>query len=164
MSCGEVTDCKIMTTKANEDDLLGGSGKSRGFCFIGFKRPAEAEHCVKKMRNTYLDTQKIAVEVARPVGDKEGVRPWSKYSYGSSAHKKLNKAVYEADEEAKRAAKKAKRDEKAREGQKWAEMKDENKLKLEEFLQLGKKKTKEQIMESSTPEKKKGKKNQVKGS
>jgi len=156
--CGEVTDCKIMTLKVENEnnDLFDDNkkqGKSRGFCFIGFKLSTEAQKCIKSMRNTYLDTNRIAVEMARPIGD-NSTRAWSKYSMGSSAHKRENPDAYKEEEEAKRLAKKLKRDEKALEGQKWKKEKEENKLQLDEFLNLGKKKKKEQVMDEG--ENKKG--------
>ncbi|KAH0792385.1 RNA recognition motif domain containing protein [Histomonas meleagridis] len=59
-SFGEITDCKIRTDNR---------GKSRGFAFIGFKDPKNAEDAKNYMNQTYIDTSKITVEFAKPIGD-----------------------------------------------------------------------------------------------
>lgn len=66
-------------------------GKSRLMGFIGFKTPQEAKDAVQFFNNTFLDTSKITVELAKPVGDKNMSRPWSKYSKGSSGNTKIQK-------------------------------------------------------------------------
>ena len=78
-SKGEVTDVKIIRTK---------DGKSRLFGFVGFKTEEAAQAAQRFFDKTFLDTSRIAVEYARKVGDTELVRPWSKYSDGSSKHDK----------------------------------------------------------------------------
>lgn len=142
-ACGEVTDCRIQKVKDGDKNELLEGGKSRGFCFIGFKEAAEAQKCVKQMRNTYFDTHKIMVEIARPIGSKDITRPWSKYSFGSSANKRLNPDLYAAEEEEWRQKKKARRENKAKKG---AASKDENNAQVTEYLQMGKMKKKEQIV------------------
>ena len=57
---GAVTDVKIMF---KED------GKSRNFCFIGFKDEQSAKNAVKYFNNTFLKTMKISVEIAKVQGD-----------------------------------------------------------------------------------------------
>ena len=57
---GEITDCQIRKFP---------DGRSRGIAFVGFKDVATAENAVKFFDNTYLDTCRIAVEFARPIGD-----------------------------------------------------------------------------------------------
>jgi multiple RNA-binding domain-containing protein 1 len=79
-SKGEVTDVKIIRTK---------DGKSRLFGFVGFKSEQAAQAAQQFFDRTFFDTSRIAVEYARKVGDGELVRPWSKYSEGSSKHQKL---------------------------------------------------------------------------
>jgi multiple RNA-binding domain-containing protein 1 len=78
-SKGEVTDVKIIRTK---------DGKSRMFGFVGYKTDQAAQAAQKFFDRTFFDTSRISVEYARKVGDSE-VRPWSKYSDGSSKHQKL---------------------------------------------------------------------------
>eukprot|EP01024_Parvocaulis_polyphysoides_P075434 TRINITY_DN9745_c1_g5_i2.p1 TRINITY_DN9745_c1_g5~~TRINITY_DN9745_c1_g5_i2.p1 ORF type:complete len:404 (+),score=77.74 TRINITY_DN9745_c1_g5_i2:136-1347(+) len=80
----EITDLKLMKTK---------EGKSRQFAFVGLKTPEEAQKVVKHFNNSYMDTAKLTVEVAREIGKqadgaKDQQRAWSKYSQGSSAYKK----------------------------------------------------------------------------
>ena len=80
--CGEVTDVKLMKSRA---------GICRHFGFIGFVSDAQAKAAVKHFDNTFIKASKITVEVARPYGDGSLPRPWSKYSKGSSAYKQLER-------------------------------------------------------------------------
>ena len=57
---GVITDVKIMR---KED------GRSRNFCFIGFKTEQSAREAVKYYNQTYLKTLKISVEIAKLQGD-----------------------------------------------------------------------------------------------
>mgnify|MGYP001028709780 FL=1 len=60
------------------------------FGFVGFSSAKEAKDALNYFNGTFLDTSKIAVELARPVGDNALPRPWSKYSKGSSLYDKLH--------------------------------------------------------------------------
>jgi multiple RNA-binding domain-containing protein 1 len=73
---GVITDCKLVTTK---------QGQFRQFGYIGYKTEKEAVNALDYFNNTFIDTSKITVELARPVGEHSD-RPWSKYTQGSSAH------------------------------------------------------------------------------
>ena len=84
----EITDCKLVTR----------DGKSRGFSFIGFKTESQAEKAIQYYNNTFIDTLRITVELAKTIG--EDTRPWSKYSKGSSAYKQLNADKQETTEKA----------------------------------------------------------------
>eukprot|EP01025_Chloroclados_australasicus_P022430 TRINITY_DN23128_c0_g2_i3.p1 TRINITY_DN23128_c0_g2~~TRINITY_DN23128_c0_g2_i3.p1 ORF type:complete len:749 (-),score=111.18 TRINITY_DN23128_c0_g2_i3:374-2620(-) len=79
----DFTDLKIMKTK---------DGKSRQFAFVGYKTPEEAQKVVKYYNKSFMDTSRLLVEIARPVGKgSEGDnqdRAWSKYSHDSSAYKR----------------------------------------------------------------------------
>ncbi|XP_031399534.1 multiple RNA-binding domain-containing protein 1 [Punica granatum] len=68
---GEITDAKLMRTK---------DGKSRQFAFIGFRTEQEAQEAIKYFNKSFLDTCRIACEIARKVGDPDIPRPWSRYS------------------------------------------------------------------------------------
>ena len=57
---GTITDVKIM----HKED-----GRSRNFCFIGFKTEQSAKEAVKYFNQTYLKTMKITVEIAKLQGD-----------------------------------------------------------------------------------------------
>ncbi|KAG5190394.1 hypothetical protein JKP88DRAFT_261997 [Tribonema minus] len=74
-SLGTVTDAKVMRTK---------DGKSRLFGFVGYATEKEAAKALKHFDNTFLDTSRLAVQLAKPRGDGEIARPWSKYSAGSN--------------------------------------------------------------------------------
>ncbi|KAL3138544.1 hypothetical protein ABBQ32_006320 [Trebouxia sp. C0010 RCD-2024] len=76
---GEVTDAKVVRSR---------DGASRQFGFIGFRSAEEAAAALKYFNRTFIDTSRIVVEVAEKVGSQQIARPWSKYSEGSSAHKK----------------------------------------------------------------------------
>lgn len=79
---GNVTDCKIITTKA---------GKSRLFAFIGYKTEKQAKESIKYYNNSYLKTSKIQVEEASPQGEELKSRPWSKHSKVNQDKDKNNK-------------------------------------------------------------------------
>ncbi|KAJ2999543.1 hypothetical protein HDV02_002690 [Globomyces sp. JEL0801] len=77
---GDITDIKIAKTK---------DGRSRQFAYIGFKTDKQGLDAVAYFNNTYIDTCKLEVTVAKTIGDVSLDRPWSKYSKGSSANEKL---------------------------------------------------------------------------
>lgn len=79
---GEVTDCKLMRTK---------DGKSRQFGFVGFRTEEEAEAARKFFNKSFLDTCRIACEIARKVGDPNIPRPWSRYSLKEQVKSQENK-------------------------------------------------------------------------
>ncbi|KAF8102905.1 hypothetical protein N665_0190s0022 [Sinapis alba] len=68
---GEITDAKLLRSK---------EGRSRQMAFIGFRSEQEAQEAIKYFHNSYLDTFRISVEVARKVGDENAPRPWSRHS------------------------------------------------------------------------------------
>ena len=57
---GEVTDVKIMKKD---------NGKSRNFCFVGFRDENSAKDAVNYFNKTFLKTSKIDVEIAKIQGD-----------------------------------------------------------------------------------------------
>ena len=85
---GHITDCCMKFTKG---------GAFRKFAFIGYKSGDQASAAVKHLNNSFLDTSKIAVEIAKDLGDANKARAWSKYSKDSSAFKK----IHAKDEEVK---------------------------------------------------------------
>ena len=54
-----VTDAKLVTDPK--------SGKSRGFAFVGYRTPEEAEKAVQYYNGTFVDMRKVSVEIAKPV-------------------------------------------------------------------------------------------------
>lgn len=90
-----ITDLKLAKTA---------DGKFRRFAFIGFANEKEAEDCQNYFNQTYLDTSKLQVDLALPVGDSTLPRPWSRHSRGSSAYSSLH------PEESEAARKKAAQD------------------------------------------------------
>ena len=91
-SCGEVTDVKLMKTRG---------GTFRHFGFVGFVEDSQAAAAVEQLNKTYIDASKIEVELAKPYGHEELARPWSKYSKGSSAYNRREKAKQKEDKETK---------------------------------------------------------------
>ena len=57
---GIITDVKIMHKE---------NGRSRNFCFIGYKTEQSAKDAIKYFNQTYLKTMKISVEIAKLQGD-----------------------------------------------------------------------------------------------
>ena len=72
---GEITDVKIMKKE---------NGQSRNFCFIGFKDEKSAKDSVKYFNQTYINTSKILVEIAKLQGDpslkKKGIKEKKNYN------------------------------------------------------------------------------------
>ena len=64
---GEITDVKIMRTK---------EGKSRQFGFVGFRNADSATQAKDYFNQTYLDTCRVSVSVAKAKGDESIERPW----------------------------------------------------------------------------------------
>jgi len=85
-SAGEVTDCKIQKTK---------DGQSRQFAFVGFRSSGNAESAVKQLNKSFFDTCRLSVELAFAPGSEGLARPWSRYTPGSTAHKKRNPELYQ---------------------------------------------------------------------
>ena len=71
-------------------------GKFRRFAFIGFASEREATDCQSYFNQTYMDTSKLQVDLALPVGDSTLPRPWSRHSRGSSAYSSLHPEESEA--------------------------------------------------------------------
>ncbi|XP_028804879.1 multiple RNA-binding domain-containing protein 1 [Neltuma alba] len=115
---GEITDVKLMRTK---------DGKSRQFCFIGFRTEDEAKEAIKYFNRSYLDTCRITCEVARKVGDPDMPRPWSRHSL-----KKGEKVIQGGKKDAEnRSSVKAQRG-----GENLRESTDIDDPQLQEFLQV----------------------------
>lgn len=57
---GNVTDVKLMKTR---------HGKSRKYCFVGYKTVEDAEKAVKYFNNSFIDTSRILVELAKTFSD-----------------------------------------------------------------------------------------------
>ena len=72
--------------------------KSRKFCFIGFLETASAQKALKELNNTFLDTSRIEVTVAKTKDDPDLPRPWSKYSRTSSAYNNIHGITPEKSE------------------------------------------------------------------
>ncbi|KAJ8906035.1 hypothetical protein NDN08_002535 [Rhodosorus marinus] len=80
-SAGEVTDARIRRTK---------DGRSRQFGFVGFRSSDEAKDAKRMFNNSFLDTNKLNIEIAHPYGDNRIPRGWSKYTKGTSGYSKLH--------------------------------------------------------------------------
>ncbi|KAI8612512.1 hypothetical protein BC830DRAFT_1136316 [Chytriomyces sp. MP71] len=91
---GSVTDVKLAKDK---------DGNSRRFGFVGFKTEAEAKAALKHFHNTFIDTSRIEVVFAKPIGDATIPRPWSKHTEGSSAHARLTQRQQDRVREQKEA-------------------------------------------------------------
>ena len=134
--CGEVTDVKLMKSR---------EGIFRRFGFVGFSSDAAAEEAVKYFNNTFIDSSKIAVEIAKPYLDVTIPRPWSKHSKGSSSYQKREGGRAVEDESDSSEVKPEKEVAKSRLNQlleTYAEL--EGDVKFQEFVALHKPKVKAQ--------------------
>lgn len=117
-----VTDVKLMR---------GRDGKSRRFCFLGFKSDESAADVVKYFNDSYLGTAKISVEVARSFSDDGLVSSKEKKRRAQDAEREREaKRKRIADEE--KLAKKARKAAAAR----GLDLGDESNPKLKEFLEV----------------------------
>ncbi|VEU21330.1 DEKNAAC102569 [Brettanomyces naardenensis] len=57
---GSVTDIKLIRKR---------NGESRRFAFVGFKSMDDAENAVKRHNDTYIDTSKVTVQLAKTMAD-----------------------------------------------------------------------------------------------
>ena len=133
--CGEVTDVKLMKSRA---------GIFRRFGFVGFSSETAAEESVKYFNNTFIDSSKIVVEIAKPYQDATLPRPWSKHSKGSSSYQKREGGRAKDDDESfetgpENEAAKSKLNELL---EKYTELEEDS--KFQEFLALHKPKIKAQ--------------------
>lgn len=78
---GQITDACIIKTKA---------GKSRRFGFVGYRTEDQAQEALKYFNQSFFDTCRLSVKIAKSKDSGEIDRPWSKYSKGSSRYDKVN--------------------------------------------------------------------------
>lgn len=76
----DVTDVRVMRAK---------EGRSRQFGFVGFRTPEQAEAARQYFVDSFMDTLKLQVEIAKPMEDGTLARPWSRHSRCSSAHERV---------------------------------------------------------------------------
>lgn len=114
----QVTDVKLMRNR---------EGKSRRFGFVGFKSEEDAAKVVKYFNESFIDTARISVEVAKSFGDSDVAMPWKE--------KKRLADAKEADLKRKREQREEERKAKKQRNQK-ATIIDEKDSKLNEFLEV----------------------------
>ena len=120
---GELTDVKLCYTK---------DGKFRRYGFVGYKTDDLAKAALSYFNNSYIDTSKIFVDVAKNFGDLSLPRPWSKYSEGSSANKRLKEKHGKREQDSKSEQKEDARNEKITVGK---EKKKKKSIKVLEDLE-----------------------------
>ncbi|KAJ9082653.1 Multiple RNA-binding domain-containing protein 1 [Entomophthora muscae] len=92
---GHVTDVKLMKSS---------DGVSRKFGYIGFKTENEAKAAVRFFNNTFIDTSKIIVEIAKPIGHPSLPRPWSKYTIEKQQQEEAFRAKLEKEKQERKEA------------------------------------------------------------
>ncbi|KAJ2546757.1 Multiple RNA-binding domain-containing protein 1 [Coemansia sp. RSA 1933] len=85
---GEVTDVKL---------VYNDSGRFRQFGYIGYQSEEEAKAAQEYFNNSFIDTSKVAVEIAKPFGDATLPRAWSVYTKGTTLYNKANDIRQEKD-------------------------------------------------------------------
>ena len=120
---GELTDVKLCYTK---------DGKFRRYGFVGYRTDDLAKAALSYFNNSYIDTSKIFVDVAKNFGDLSLPRPWSKYSEGSSANKRLKEKHGKREQDSKSEQKEDARNEKITVGK---EKKKKKNIKVLEDLE-----------------------------
>lgn len=69
-------------------------GRSRCFGFVGFATEEQAAAAVSYFHRTYMDASRLEVEFAQKYGSKlASTNAWSKYTPGTSGHKKLQAKI-----------------------------------------------------------------------
>ena len=98
---GEITDLKLCFTK---------KGVFRKFGFVGYKTEEAAKDALSHLDKTFINTNKISVEICKDFGDNNAPRAWSKYSKDSSAHHRKEKEIQERKERIKKLQEPTKKD------------------------------------------------------
>ncbi|KAL3679101.1 hypothetical protein R1sor_022057 [Riccia sorocarpa] len=140
-SQGEVTDAKIIRTS---------DGKSRQFGFVGYRSEEEAKAAVKFFNRSFLDTSRLACELAQAIGASSLPRPWSRHSQGSSAYDHAHSFNQEKPEKVENTAPKTQTN-KTR-STKNIVKEEENDPELQEFLQVMQPRAKTKIWANDTNE------------
>ncbi|KAJ2744684.1 Multiple RNA-binding domain-containing protein 1 [Coemansia sp. BCRC 34301] len=78
---GEVTDAKLMYTDR---------GQFRRFGFVGYRSEEEAVAAQQYFDNSFIDTSKVSVEMAKPFGDASLPRAWSVYTKGTTLYNQVH--------------------------------------------------------------------------
>ncbi|KAJ1671000.1 Multiple RNA-binding domain-containing protein 1 [Coemansia sp. RSA 25] len=78
---GEVTDAKLMYTER---------GQFRRFGFVGYRSEEEAVAAQQYFDNSFIDTSKVSVEMAKPFGDVSLPRAWSVYTKGTTLYNQVH--------------------------------------------------------------------------
>ncbi|KAJ2730579.1 Multiple RNA-binding domain-containing protein 1 [Coemansia sp. BCRC 34962] len=78
---GEVTDAKLMYTER---------GQFRRFGFVGYRSEGEALAAQQYFNNSFIDTSKVSVEIAKPFGDASLPRAWSVYTKGTTLYNQVH--------------------------------------------------------------------------
>ncbi|KAJ2342020.1 Multiple RNA-binding domain-containing protein 1, partial [Coemansia sp. RSA 2671] len=78
---GEVTDAKLMYTER---------GQFRRFGFVGYRSEDEALAAQQYFNNSFIDTSKVSVEIAKPFGDASLPRAWSVYTKGTTLYNQVH--------------------------------------------------------------------------
>ncbi|KAJ2813194.1 Multiple RNA-binding domain-containing protein 1 [Coemansia furcata] len=81
---GEVTDAKLMYTER---------GQFRRFGFVGYRSEDEALAAQQYFNNSFIDTSKVSVEIAKPFGDASLPRAWSVYTKGTTLYNQVHGVV-----------------------------------------------------------------------
>ncbi|CAD5226690.1 unnamed protein product [Bursaphelenchus xylophilus] len=76
-----VTDVSLKFTK---------DGVFRKFAFVGFDSDEKAKAVINKFNCSFFGTSRITVEECSAIEEKSKIRPWSKYSKGSNAYKRIH--------------------------------------------------------------------------
>jgi len=118
---GEITDVKVIFRE----------NRNRRFCFIGFKKEDAGVKAKDHFNNTYIDTCKIEVDIAKTADDPDLPRAWSQYAKNSSAY--MNKNGIKPDSKQKQNDRSASTEINTEAQDK---LKEDKKKKFLEFLQL----------------------------
>ena len=109
---GEITDLKLCFTR---------KGIFRKFGFVGYKNEIDAKNALNQLDKTFINTNKISIEICKDLGDDTAPRAWSKYSKDSSAHSRKTKEIQERKDRIKKlqeSTEKPKVDDKKKKGKK----------------------------------------------
>jgi len=109
-SAGQITDLKLCFTR---------KGIFRKFGFVGYQNETDAKNALNQLDKTFINTNKISIEICKDLGDDTAPRAWSKYSKDSSAHSRKTKEIQERKDRIKKlqeSEEKPKLDEKKKKG------------------------------------------------
>ena len=114
-----ITEVRLLRTR---------DGRSRNFGFVGFRGSGEAEEALKRYHRTFMGSQRVICELARPRGQEGDAPPWKRAREAAKEERSADRAPKHPKSEAPDGGN--------RKGPREGASKDERDTALDEFLSV----------------------------